>query len=105
LPTNEEFQRLVRLANKGDSDAAEELQRIVRSCEEIWGPYADLNGHVEATLIGMIAGENVVLREALRTKMGELKNSLRGKTDNPVDALLVDQIMILWLDSRYTHMA
>ncbi|PQO40372.1 hypothetical protein DTL21_00065 [Bremerella cremea] len=105
LPTLEEFHRLVRLSRKGDDDAAEELQRIVRHHKDIWDPYADLNRHVEATLIEMISGGEVVLKESLRSKVDDLKDSIRGKADNPVDALLVDQIMISWLELRYTHMA
>lgn len=105
LPTLEEFQRLVRQSRQGDLDAAEELQRIVRNREEIWGPYADLNRHVEMTLIDMMSGGEVVLRESLRAKVDDLKNSILGGADNPVDALLVDQIMISWLELRYTQMA
>lgn len=105
LPTQEEFHRLVRLSQKGDDDAAEELQRIVRHHKDIWDPYADLNRHVEATLIEMISGGEVVLKESLRSKVDDLKDSIRGKADNPIDALLVDQIMISWLELRYTHMA
>lgn len=105
LPTKETFQRLVRQAQKGDRDAAEQLQRIVRNREEIWGPYADLNRHVEVTLIAMISGEDLVLRESLRSKLDNLKNSIRGRSDNPIDGLLVDQIMIAWLELLYTQMA
>lgn len=105
LPTKEAFQRLVRQSTQGDPDAAEELRRIVRNRHEIWEAYADLNRHVEVTLIGMISGEDLVLSESLRAKVDDLKNSIRGKTDNPIDGLLVDQIMISWLELRYSQMA
>lgn len=105
LPTKETFQRLVRQAQKGDRDAAEELQRIVRNREEVWGPYADLNRHVEVTLIAMISGEDLVLRESLRSKLDNQKNSIRGRGNNPIDGLLVDQILISWLELLYTQMA
>ncbi len=105
LPTKELFRHLIREAKRGDQHAAEKLKYVVRNRKEVWEPYADINCHIEVSLISMIAGKNVALSESLRLKVDDLKNSIRGKTENAVDVLLVDQIAICWLEVRYTQMA
>ena len=49
--------------------------------------------------------ENLVLSESLRVKVDDLRNSLRGEADDDADRLLVDHIVVAWLEMQYTRMA
>lgn len=104
-PTRELFQHLVKLANRGDRDAADRLRRIIRSHRSVWDAVGDLTKHAEQSLIGLISGDNLVLGESLRMKIDDLRNSLRGEADDEAGRLLVDQIVVAWLEMQHTRMA
>jgi hypothetical protein len=65
----------------------------------------DLAKYIEQSLIGMISGDNLVLGESLRVKVDDLRDSLRGEVEDDVDRLLVDHIVVTWLETQHTRMA
>ncbi len=102
--TKEQFEHLVSQARRGDQDAAEELQRIIRSRKDIWQPVGDLAKHAEELLISQIAQDNLVLGESLRLQLAQMKESLGRDADDPVIALLVDLVVVTWLELHLVRM-
>jgi len=105
-PTRELLEHLVRQANRGDQDALATLRRTLEENRDILDAIADLTGHIENSLIGLICRENLVLSEALRLRVGALRRRLRDEgEETTVEALLVDQVVLTWLDVRLVAMA
>jgi hypothetical protein len=104
-PSRELFQHLVKQADRGNRDAADQLRQIIRSHRDIWDTVGDLAKYIEQSLIGMISGDNLVLGESLRVKVDDLRDSLRGEVEDDVDRLLVDHIVVTWLETQHTRMA
>ncbi len=104
-PTREVFEHLVAQASRGDRDAADQVRRIIRDHRDIWDAVGDLNKHAETSLINMISGNNLVLRESLRAKVDDLRSSLRGNSREEADRLLADHVVTTWLEIQYTRMA
>ena len=104
-PSRELFQHLVKQADRGNRDAADQLRQIIRSHRDIWDTVGNLTKHIEQSLIDMISGDNLVLGESLRVKVDDLRDSLRGEVEDDVDRLLVDHIVVTWLETQHTRMA
>jgi len=104
--TREVFEHLSRRANRGDRDAADRLRQILRDHPEITRELGNVSKHVEQSLIGLIAGDNFVLNESVRLQAQELRSSLLDEaTDATLEKLLIDQVVISWLDAEYTRLA
>lgn len=104
-PTRELFEHLTRQASRGDQEAAERLRRIIRTHPEIWNAVGDLSRHAEQSLIRLIAGKNLVLSECLHVKVDDLRRSLLGTSAEAAIGLLVDQVVINWLELQFVQMA
>ena len=104
--TRELFDHLARRANRGDRDAADRLRQILRDHPEITRELGNVSKHSEQSLIGLIAGDNFVLSESVRLEVEELRTSLLDEaTDATLEKLLIDQVVISWLDAEYTRLA
>ncbi len=105
LPTRELIEHLVNLANRGDREAADRLRRLIRTHRSLWEPVGDLSRLVERTLVDMISKGNLVLRESLMMKLDDMRESLRSEGGDEADQLLVDHMIVTWLESHQTRMA
>lgn len=106
LPPRELIDHLGRRAARGDRTAAERLRKLIREHPEIWQPVGDLTQHAAISLIGLVAGDNAVLQESVLLQVERLRDSLSGGiTDDPLDRLLVDQVVVCWLELEYTRLA
>jgi len=104
--TREQFEHLARRANRGDPQAAHRLQRVIQENPHVWRSIGDLSKDAERCLINLMADGNQVLSESVRLRAEELRISLLGEViDATLERMLVDHIVICWLDVEYTRMA
>jgi hypothetical protein len=104
--TRELFEHLVRQAERGDRQAAEQLRQVLKDHPEIWGTIGDLSRHVERSLIDLFAGGNFVFSESLRHKAEDVRRSLIAEgADEPLEKLLVDHVVACWLELHLLRMA
>lgn len=59
----------------------------------------DLVQHAEKTLLSLAAGKNLLAREAIGRSVQELRDRLMAITSSPLDRLLVDRIVISWMEA------
>lgn len=105
-PTREQFEQCVRRANRGDRDAADRLWQVLHDYPEIWSEVGDLTRHTEQTLIELIGAGNPTLCGSVRLKADDLRQTLLTEaTDAALEALLIDHIVISWLQTEFTRMA
>jgi hypothetical protein len=106
MPTREHFQYLVAKTKKGDKQAAVELRTLIEKNPCIWKPLSDLSDHIEHGLIEMIAADDSVVRSSLRCRVVQMKKDLQKESsDELIVSLLIDQVIVCWLEAHYAHMS
>jgi hypothetical protein len=101
IPGESEIRGLLDRANQGDSESLPQLRAVLDAHPEIWQAATDLAGHAEDAQIALAAGENMLLRDALERKLDELKVELGRESAPPLERLLIDRIVMCWLQSWY----
>ncbi|MES2793559.1 MAG: hypothetical protein V4719_28355 [Planctomycetota bacterium] len=99
--TREGFDELVKRAEIGDADALAEIRQLMRADPKTWRPFGDLSENVRTMYLRLMVKGNIVARESLRLSLDELHRELHQGHPSALRKLLVDQILILWLDVHY----
>lgn len=104
--TRELFEHLVHRANYGDATAAQELREILQDNPEIWQNVGDLARQAREGLVELIAEGNTAIKESVTLKLQEIDQSLRREaTDETLESLLIDHIVVCWLELYFVRMA
>jgi hypothetical protein len=104
--TRELLEHLADRANRGDRDAAGQLRKALRNHPEIMREVGDLAKHAQRSLIGLIGDGNLVLSESVQIQAEELRRSLQSEAgDETLERLLIDHIVICWLELHYVRTA
>jgi hypothetical protein len=94
----DDLDRLLDRARRGDSGALPELRAALDGRPELWRRAGDLVAHVERAWIGLVAGPDAFLAEALDRRLHDLKAELSGgRVPSPLERLLVDRVAATWL--------
>jgi hypothetical protein len=97
IPTDpKELQKVLDRAQRGDEKTLPVLRELLKE------PYyldacGDLARHAENALICKYAGQNVAVREGLRTKMEALRAELAGPSPTPLERMLAERVVACWL--------
>lgn len=99
-PRRRETVALAARAQKGDTKALAELREAFDALQ-MWENFmpAAVMGRVFA---GMVADENLLVREATRRQAEALRRELAGPSPTPLEKLLVERIVVCWLASHYS---
>jgi hypothetical protein len=104
--TRELVEHLAKRANGGDQQAADRLRQILRANPDVWHEVGDLAKHAERCLIDLIARGNVVLEESVRLQADRLRKSLLAEaTSTTLERLLIEHIVVSWLEVEFTRVA
>ena len=99
--TREEFDELLKRVEIGNYEALLELRSLLNQDRETWRPFGDLTEHVKRAFLALIAKDNVILRESLEIRARELAVQLRGDDGSPIKNLLIDAVVLSWIDYHY----
>ena len=97
LTFTDDLKALVKRADQGDTQAVAELQRLLNDNQSIWQELGDLARHAEQAQINVAAGDNTLLAESIRHKADSLRRELTALTDSPLERLLIDRVVISWI--------
>jgi hypothetical protein len=97
----DELARLLKKAEQGDHSVLPELREALDTDANLWKHYGDLAAQAEASLILLAAGKNLLLAESLQRKLKALKDELGGESPSPLDRLLVERVVMTWLQTAY----
>jgi hypothetical protein len=101
----ERLQALVRRAEQGDESALPTLRAALDANPWIWERYGDLAQQSQAAWLQLIAGPNLLLREAVERKAEQLRAELAGPEPSPLERLLVERVVACWLQVQYADAA
>jgi hypothetical protein len=96
-----DFDELVALAQKGNETAINSLHKLIASDRESFRRIGDLSDHVKNQFISLMTRGSVVARQSLIVRLDELANDLQSGKQSAVSRLVIDQIIICWLDVSY----
>jgi hypothetical protein len=90
---------LIRRAETGDQAAMTDLRPLINQAPGAWEMAGNLAIRAENSLVNVAAGNDEILRDALRRKLAALKHELGGGT--PLEKLLVERVVACWLHVYY----
>jgi hypothetical protein len=103
-PTQEEVQRLLRKAEKGDTTVLPALRTWMDRTPGYWEAMGDLAKVAREALIEHASGgKNLLVRETLTRKCAALTQELMSVSPSPIERLLVERIVMCWLQLYYTE--
>lgn len=100
-PITDEMQLLFLRAQQGDPSCIGELQSLLRERCDIWQRMGDLAEHSELTMLNLVAGNNLLAKEAIMLKLAELKRELSTPSSSPLEMLLIRRIAVSWLQVHH----
>jgi hypothetical protein len=101
-----DLRKIAAAASAGDHEALARLRRLLDTHGAVWRAVADFEGRIEEALIDQAAGGEQLLAESLRHKIAEMKVDLAGAAAcDPLDKLLIDQIVANWLHLQIAEIA
>jgi hypothetical protein len=102
--TQDAIQKLLDRAQKGDQRVIPVLKEILDENPEIWKRHGDLSKVSRDCLLGWISCENLLVRESIERVLQEMRTSLSKDTGSPVEALLIERVLIAWLEVHQSDM-
>jgi len=95
----DDLRLLVEKAEKGDVSVLPELRRLFDYNDELWRRVGDMARHAEEALVGLAAGDNLVLREGITRRLAELKAELAPA--GALERLLVERVAACWVAANH----
>ena len=96
---------LLERARRGEADVLGELRAALDADVELRRRVGDLAMLAEGAWIAMIAGNNLLFREALTLQVAELKAALAGPAPTPLEALLTQRVAAAWMMAQHADAA
>jgi hypothetical protein len=96
-----QIEALAARAQRGDAKALARLRPIFDASPAVWEACGDLAAQAESAWVEMIAGDQLLLDEAVRRKVANLREELGGPAPTPLERLLVERIAACWLQVQY----
>lgn len=89
---------LTQRAEQGDRAALKELRALVRDEPAIWQQLGNSSKHLEKLWTEKLARDNPLLTESIKKYVDELRKEIEGPDPTPLEGLLVDRIVVCWLE-------
>jgi predicted NBD/HSP70 family sugar kinase len=100
----DEVAQLIQRAEQGDTQALPALRQWLDAHPDFWEGVADLAQMTQDTLVQMIRGEeNLFTHEIHQRKLRAMYQELAGSALSPLEALLVERIVICWLHLHHAE--
>jgi hypothetical protein len=98
-----ELNELLRRAHEGDTTVLPHLRDCL-SRTEVWRAYGDLGAHVRRAWIAHIAGHDLVVQEAIQSKLSALERELSGQQATRIEHLVIERILATWLQLHHAEL-
>jgi len=99
--TDKEFLALLKRAEQGDESAMPAIREAMKGSPGLWEQIGDLAASAERSLLQVIGGDNLYVREGVQRHLRRLRGDLLGSGSSPLERLLVERIAACWLQLQY----
>lgn len=105
MPTREAFDALVAGANANAPGAIDKLRQVLADHPEIWQRVGDMGRQAELAIVVLIARGDKLVQESLLKQLEQMRSDLQGQTPSPMEKVLVDRFVLLWLHAQHVSTA
>jgi hypothetical protein len=95
-----ELHELVAKVRTGDAAAIVRLREVLVDNPEVWQYAGDLSAMAEFSWIQVIAKQQPMVGESIKLALAQLKEELTGSAPTRLEKMLVDQIVVCWLELK-----
>ena len=96
-PTLTPLQEILLRARRGEREVLPQLRKILDEDPSIWRQLGDLGRSTQQAWLQRITESDLRLRECIYRRAEEMKAELAGSEPTPLEKLLVERIVTLWL--------
>src|SRR4051794_8663038 len=98
---DDEKARLTLLKAQGsDPSVLPALCSLLDEHPEVWRAFGDLGRSAEESLLDLVSGKSVLLKESVRRKLSELRQEIGGPEPSPLGKLLGGRAALCWLQAH-----
>jgi hypothetical protein len=101
----EDLNALMVRAQDGDKSVLPAIRQQLDSRPELWREAGDLATQIQTSLVQATAGENEIVKEAIHRRLDGLRNELLGEVPGALERLLVERILVCWLQVHHADAA
>lgn len=94
---------LVEKAKRGDPAALPRIREILDRHPEIWQRVGNVTTMAEQAWLAVLAAGNPLAVESLTRTVAEMRAELAGGPNTRLERMLVDQIILVWLEFSYVQ--
>ena len=98
------FTQLIQRGIAGDREVLPAIQELLDQTPTLWQNATDLASQVEQSWLRVLAGEDLVTRAILSRQAAMLKAQLAGPTPTSIESLLVERIVVCWLQVQQAEL-
>jgi hypothetical protein len=95
---------LSQAAIAGDTTAIDKIRIVLDSTPWVWQYAADLQIAVEERLVQLVAGDDVLKREAFRRRASELRSQLAEAGDSLLVRMAISRVVASWLFAQFLEL-
>ncbi len=96
--TDDELAIFLKRASRGDRSVLPALRRLLDQGPELWQHVGDLGRLARTSWVKLVAGDNLLRREALTRQVAALESELAGPSPSVLERLLAERIVVCWLE-------
>jgi hypothetical protein len=100
-----ELADLVAQAQAGDATVLPALRKLLRERPEIWRQVGELSRRAEAAPLDLAGPDQVLVKEAIKLKLAELRDELGAPAAPALERLLIDRVVLTWLQVHLVDLA
>ena len=104
-PPDESFEDLFQRAEAGDESVLPALRKALDERPEVWRRRGDLGAQALVAWVALAAGPKLGTSECIRRRAAALQRELGGTECSPLEAVLVQQAVIAWVQTSFAHMS
>ena len=104
LPTAPAIDETINRATHGDIQILPQLRQLIEQKPLLWQQMTDLARQAQEAQLNALAGENETLKAAILTEFNALKKELGDGTSNPLEQIIIERILISWLQVQHTDL-
>ena len=104
LPIAPAIDETINRATHGDIQILPQLRQLIEQKPQLWQQMTDLARQAQEAQLNALAGENETLKAAILTEFNALKKELGDGTSNPLEQIIIERILISWLQVQHTDL-
>ncbi len=95
------LREVVERVQAGDESAIHALRKLMDDFPEAASAVFDAAWSVERSIVREMAGGNLIVEEAVPRTLKAMRKELAGEDPSPLENLLVERIVVCWLQLQY----